>query len=203
MPAATLSATDFAALQTENDALRGQVSGFSSEVKSLSALVEKLTFQLAMLRRMQFGQKSEASARMDDLFGTPIALDLPGTPPKAPPRKTRREPKAAPRVTLPPNLPVDVVVIDLPATDKRNRDGTPLRQIGEETSDRLAVTPGRWFIKRTVRPKYADPAVPESGVRCAPLPARIIDGGLLDESVLADRASAASEGVASTASAVA
>jgi prophage DNA circulation protein len=63
MPATSFSATDFAALQAENDALRGQVSGFSNEVKSLSALVEKLTFQLAMLRRMQFGQKSEASAR--------------------------------------------------------------------------------------------------------------------------------------------
>jgi len=186
MPATSFSATDFAALQAENDALRGQVSGFSNEVKSLSALVEKLTFQLAMLRRMQFGQKSEASARMDDLFGSPITLDLPGTPPKAPPQKASREPKAAPRVTLPPNLPVETVVIDLPAADKRSDDGTPLRQIGEETSDRLAVTPGRFYIKRTVRPKYADPAFPENGVRCASLPARVIDGGLLDESMLAD-----------------
>src|SRR3546814_11978067 len=50
----------------------------------------------------------------------------------------------------------------------------------------LAVTPGRFFIRRTVRPKYADSALPENGVRCAPLPARVIDGGLLDESVLAD-----------------
>ncbi|MDZ4116106.1 MAG: IS66 family transposase [Xanthomonadaceae bacterium] len=185
MPAVTLSATHFAALQAENDALRGQVSGFSSEVKHLSALVEKLTFQLAMLRRMQFGQKSEASARMGDLFGTPIAIGQPAAP-TAPPHKTSREPKAAPRVTLPPDLPVETTEIDLPSEQKCDAQGNPLRRIGEEVSDRLAVEPGRFYIKRTVRPKYADPALPENGVRCAPLPARIIERGLLDESALAD-----------------
>ena len=34
--------------------------------------------------------------------------------------------------------------------------GQPLVRIGEETSDRLAMTPGRFFIRRTVRPKHAD-----------------------------------------------
>ena len=186
MLATSLSTADLDPLRAENDRFQRENTHLSAEIKRLSALVEKLTFQLAMLKRMQFGQKSETSARMDDLFGTSVELDLPGTPPKAPPRKTSREPKAAPRVTLPPNLPVETVMIDLPAADKRNSDGAPLRQIGEEISDRLAVTPGRWFIKRTVRPKYADPALPEHGVRCASLPARVIDGGLLDESVLAD-----------------
>lgn len=186
MPAATLSATEFDLLRGENTRLVEQVSGQQRDIAQLRALVEKLTFQLAMLKRMQFGQKSEASAHMDDLFGTPTELELPSAPPKAPPRKATREPKAAPRVTLPPNLPVETVVIDLPEADKHSADGAPLRRIGEEVSDRLAVTPGRWFIKRTVRPKYADPALPEHGVRCASLPARVIDGGLLDESVLAD-----------------
>lgn len=187
MPAATLSATDFDPLRAENDRFQTENAHLSAEVKRLSALVEKLTFQLAMLKRMQFGQKSEAlSVLMGDLFGTPTELEQPTPPLKAPPRKASREPQAAPRATLPPGLPVEVVEIDLPEADKRRADGTALRRIGEETSDRLALVPGRFFIRRTVRPKYADPALPENGVRCAPLPARVIDGGLLDESVLAD-----------------
>lgn len=186
MPAATLPATEFDLLRDENARLVEQALGQQRDIAQLRALVEKLTFQLAMLKRMQFGTKSEASAHMDDLFGTPTELEQPSAPPKAPPRKATREPKAAPRVTLPPNLPVEVVVIDLPEADKHSADGAPLRCIGEEVSDRLAVTPGRFFIRRTVRSKYADPTLPEHGVRCAPLPARVINGGLLDESVLAD-----------------
>ena len=175
-----LSIADVAALRAENASL-------SAEAKRLSALVEKLTFQLAMLKRMQFGQKSEAlSGLMGDLFGAPTEQESSAAAPDTAPRKTSREPKAAPRVTLPPDLPVEVVQIDLPAEQKVDAQGQPLRRIGEETSDRLALVPGHFFIKRTVRPKYTDPALPEHGVRCAPLPARIIDGGLLDESVLAD-----------------
>ena len=182
MPAATLSIAEI-------DLLRDENTRQQRDIAQLRALVEKLTFQLAMLKRMQFGQKSEAlSVLMGDLFGTPTELEQPSAPPKAPPHKASREPKAPPRVTLPPNLPVEVVMLDLPEADKLSTDGTPLRQIGEETSDRLAVEPGRFYIKRTVRPKYADSALPENGVRCAPLPARVIDGGLLDESVLADMA---------------
>lgn len=187
MPSATLSATEFDLLRDENTRLVEQVSGQQRDIAQLRAMVEKLTFQLAMLKRMQFGQKSEAlSALMGDLFGTATELEQPPASPTVPARKLSREPKAAPRVTLPPDLPVEVITLDLPETDRHSADGVPLRRIGEEVSDRLAMEPGRFYIKRTVRPKYADPALPENGVRCAPMPARIIDGGLLDESVLAD-----------------
>ena len=185
MSALPLSIAEFDLLRDENTRLVEQISDQQRDIAQLRVLVEKLTFQLAMLKRMQFGQKSELSAHMGDLFGTPTELEQPAAA-DPPLRKTSRQPQAAPRVTLPPNLPVAVVEIDLPAEQKVDAQGQPLRRIGEETSDRLALVPGRFFIKRTVRPKYADPALPENGVRCAPLPARVIDGGLLDESVLAD-----------------
>src|SRR3990167_8670047 len=113
MSAMPLSATDFDLLKDENTRLVEQVSGQQRDIVQLRAVVEKLTFQLAMLKRMQFGQKSEASARMDDLFGTPTELEQPTAPPKVPPHKASREPQAAPRVTLPLNLPVEVVQIDI------------------------------------------------------------------------------------------
>ncbi len=188
MSAAVHFRSDFEPLQGEvaELALRRENARLQSEVTRLSALVEKLTFQLAMLQRFRFGQKSEAlSALMGDLYGTPTAVEQRAAP-TAPVRKASREPKAEPRVTLPPNLPVEETVLDLPEDQKLAADGAPLLRIGEEISERLAVKPGHFFIRRTVRPKYADRKLPEQGVRIAALPARVIDGGLLDESVLAD-----------------
>lgn len=173
---------------TEIDLLRLANAQQKAQIADLTSRLEKLTFQLALLTRLRFGQSSEAlSAVMGDLFGQPTALEQKAeTPASAPPRKASREPKPGARVTLPPGLPVEVIEIDLPEANKVSASGQPLVRIGEETSDRLAMTPGHFFIRRTVRPKYADPRLPECGVTCAPMPARIINGGLLDESVLAD-----------------
>ena len=102
------------------------------------------------------------------------------------PVKTSAQPKAPPRITLPANLPIQETRPDLPEDQKIAVDGTPLRCIGEEVSDRLAVVPGHCFIRRSVRPKYVHPGLPEQGIQTAALPARIIEGGLLDESVIAD-----------------
>jgi transposase len=143
---------------TEVDLLRVENAQQKAQIADLTAPVEKLTFQLALLTRLRFGQSSEAlSAVMGDLFGQPTALEQKAealTPP--PSRKASREPKPAARVTLPPGLPVEVIEIDLPEANKRSASGQPLVRIGEETSDRLAMTPGRFFIRRTVRPKHAD-----------------------------------------------
>lgn len=197
MPALALSTTDFDLLRDENARLlreaeghRREACGLRSEITRLAALVEKLTFELAVLKRLHFGQKSEGlSERMGDLFGVSMAVEPTSAAPAAPvtvARKASREPKAAPRVALPADLPVEETVLDVPEDQKLAADGTPLKRIGEEVSDRLAREPGRFFIRRTVRPKYADPKLPEQGVRIAALPARIIDGGLADESLYAD-----------------
>jgi len=166
--------------------LRNENAQLRAEVARLTLLVEKLTLQFAVLKRMHFGQKSEGmAALMDDLFGVPTMIETPST--KAlPPKKASAQPKAAPRITLPANLPIEVTTLDLPEDQKIAADGTPLKCIGEEISDRLAIVPGHFFIRRTLRPKYAHPKLPEQGIAVAALPRRIIDGGLLDESVLAD-----------------
>ena len=166
--------------------LRGENVRLREENARLTLLVEKLTQQFAILKRMHFGQKSEAmSALMGDLFGVPTLIETPPT--KAlPPKKASAQPKVAPRITLPANLPVEIITLDLPEDQKIAADGTPLKRIGEEVSDRLAIVPGHFFIRRTLRPKYAHPKLPEQGIAVVALPSRIIDCGLLDESVLAD-----------------
>jgi len=54
-----------------------------------------------------------------------------------------------------------------------------------EISDKLAVNPSRFFIRRTKRFKYAHPGKEELGVKTAPLH-QVIDRGIADASVYAD-----------------
>ena len=95
------------------------------------------------------------------------------------------QPKAAARITIPKDLPVEEITIDIDEAAKIAADGTPLKFIGCDVSDKLAIEPGRMFIRRTSRKKYAHPTLEELGVMSAPLH-QIIDGGIADESLVVD-----------------
>ena len=99
--------------------------------------------------------------------------------------KTSAQPKAAPRITIPKDLPVEETTIDIDEAAKIAADGTLLKFIGCDVSDKLAIEPCRMFIRRTLRKKYAHPTLEELGVISAPLH-QIIDGGMADESLIVD-----------------
>ena len=82
-------------------------------------------------------------------------------------------------------MPVEEITIDIDEAAKIAADGTPLKFIGCDVSDKLAIEPGRMFIRRTSRKKYAHPTLEELGVMSAPLH-QIIDGGIADESLVVD-----------------
>ena len=161
----------------ENTALREQI-------KLQSALIEKLTLELAILKKRLFGRQSEASEHLDlqgSLFDlTTLPVEEPSTPPSE--SKTPGKPprKASQRMQIPENLPVEVETITPPAAEIEG-----LVKIGVETSDRLAYTPGRFYVRRIEVEKYAHPKVPEMGVVSAKLPPRLITGGIYDESFIA------------------
>jgi transposase len=52
------------------------------------------------------------------------------------------------------------------------------RQIGEEVTELLDIEPMRFIKKRMVRPRYVRIEAPEEAPICAPLPRRVIPGGL-------------------------
>ncbi len=60
------------------------------------------------------------------------------------------------------------------------------RRIGEEVSERLEVTPPRYFRKRTVRPTYVNKLDPQSAPLTAALPAPLLEGSVLSPSLAAD-----------------
>jgi transposase len=160
-----------------------------ARIAALEALVEKLTFELATLKRQLFGRSRESAellSRQGQLFETPatvevdVAADAASVLPRTPKTATARAQKPK-RELLPDNLPREVHVIDLPESDKAG-----WVQIGVDTSERLSYTPGQFFVLRTERPRYAKPTDPDAGVKQAPVPPSVIPGGILDDRVIAE-----------------
>ena len=186
-----LALAEILLLQRELELARSIGAAQASQIQHMNFMLQKLTFELAVLRKLKFGQKSEATAALQgELFAAPsleLALDAKTTVnPPVSLKKTSASPRSAPRITLPSDLPVVETVLDLPDAQKIASDGTPLKYIGKDISDKLAVEPARFYILRTILLKYAHPRLEELGVQRADLPPQLIEGSLADISVYAD-----------------
>ena len=138
-----------------------KVAEISVQYKTLE--IEKLKFQIAKLRRMQFGRSSERitrqieqlELRLEELE-TAEAEDTAkaaAADPVAPIRE-RAKPKRKP---LPEHLPRQEVVHQ-PADDGACTCpdcGKGMARLGEDVSEVLDYVPGRFQVIRHVRPKYA------------------------------------------------
>ena len=101
--------------------------------------------------------------------------------------RKKREPTGKDKITFPADLPIERKEIDLPEEAKICPEtGVALVKIGEEITSKLAHKPGSYFIKQTVRPKYANPNKSEDGVKTADLPEGLLNRCQADESLLAD-----------------
>ena len=111
-----------------------------------------------------------------------VLEDLPqDTPPKA---KTRNRPV---RAALPANLERKERVI--PVAEQEcccTQCGEAKKLIGYETSERLACKPIEFFVEVTKREKRACARCEEMGVSIAPVPATIIEKGILSDGLVVD-----------------
>jgi len=149
--------------------------------------------QLAWLKKQIFGSKSERIVA--DLATQPLLPEvaLPDQGLEAEPEKEeiaykRKKPsrKGSDTISFPDDLPVEQVVLDLPAEEKLCPEtGLPLVRIGEEISRKLARRAEQFYIKEYVRPKYASKAAPDLGVKSVCLPDAVIPRCPADESLLA------------------
>jgi transposase len=155
--------------------------------------IARLEGQLAWLTRQLFGQRSEKF--VDGLNENQLLLpgfELPQSEEEGKKKVAaheRRQPKrdGKDKITLPPDLPVERQMIDLPEEEKSCAEtGEALVKIGEEVTRKLAHKPGSYFIKEIVRFKYALPKNSEGGIRTAPLPESLLIRCQADESFLAD-----------------
>lgn len=155
------------------------------------AKIDKLTFEIAQLKRMQFGVKSEQlSVEQRTLFDEAVDGDIAAIeehiaalqatlPPK--PDAERRTPKRTP-------LPADLPRVDHHHEPEHTACTTPgcgcaLSRVGEDISEKLDYTPGVFTVERHVRGKWAC-AHCRTLVQ-APVPACVIDKGIPTAGLLA------------------
>jgi transposase len=127
-------------------------------LKKIASDYDHLKAQLAELRRMIFGVKSErfiseTSTDQLSLFGsdekpqeqTDVEQQVSYT------RKKPKEKKQPLRAALPAHLPRKEEVIE---PDDLSPDA---KKIGEEVTELLEYTPGSMYVRKIIRPKYAAP----------------------------------------------
>ena len=156
-----------------------------TELHTAQTKIQALTLELAHLRRMRFGVKSEAlGAEIRDLFQETLASDVAAAEAElakrqaeagnaeVPPRPRRER---AGRQALPDHLP-RIEHRHEPESCACGKCGKDLVLIGEDISEQLDVEPSKFFVHRHIRPQYACRAC--ETVTAAPIPPAVIDGGM-------------------------
>ncbi|MCB1698032.1 MAG: IS66 family transposase [Halioglobus sp.] len=169
----------------EREALLQQIEHQQQALKHQNAVNDKLTHELAILKRHRFGRSSEIlnpdqASLLDELVDGDIAAieaELPA-PAATTGTKSAQQPRRQP---LPPELPRTIISHEPDNT--QCRCGCQLKRIGEDVSEKLDYTPGEFTVERHVRGKWACGDC-ETLVQ-APVPAQVIDKGLPTSGLLA------------------
>lgn len=171
------------------EALQAQVAALTGDVAALSEHNARLEHLVGELRQALYGKKSEKLAADDrqlafeDLEVAVAEAEAvkDSTAPAA--AGDKRKPARRNLGRLPQDLPRIEQIIEPDSTDCPCGCGQMVR-IGEDRSERLDIVPARFRVIVTVRPKYAC-RVCENGVHQAVAPARLIEGALPTEALIA------------------
>jgi transposase len=191
--AAPLSAEDLASLEAAGlghigKKMLAHLAKDRHEIEWRDAKIEKLTFEMAQLRRVKFGKKSEQlDAEQKALFDEAVDADLASLEAqlaellKAKRKDTEPAAERPKRAALPPHLPR----VDRHHEPKNTTCscGCQMARIGEDVSEKLDYTPGSFTVERHVRGKWACSKC--RTLTQAPVPAEIIDKGLPTSGLLA------------------
>jgi len=177
------------AMRAELSCLKQQLDAERAEKQRLAEQNARLEHLLSQLRRMHFGKRSE---KLDPDQMNLAFEDVEQAVAQAAAQSERADPaarKAASarrrkeRGSLPPHLPrIDVVIA--PESSACPCCGGAMHVIGEDQSQRLDVIPAQYRVIVTHRPKYACRACEGTVVQAA-APARLIEGGLPTEALVA------------------
>ena len=156
-----------------------------ADIRCKSAKIEKLTHLLALLHRAQFSARSEKfdptqQALFDEAVTEQIAALECEIEALTPPAK--RERTAPKRQPLPAELPRVETRIE-PVSCVCGECGGDLQHIGDETSETLDIEPLKFFVRKTIRPKYTCRAC-ETVVTAPTLPA-VVERGIASPGLLA------------------
>jgi transposase len=154
------------------------------------AMIDKLTHEMAVLKRLKFAATSERFAstlapEQKSLLEETLEADLAELDRELDRErgqaKDKTEKKTPKRAPLPPHLPRRDVTHE--PTDTSCGCGQPMQRIGEDVAEKLDYQPGVFTVERHVRGKWA--------CRCcqklvqAPVPPHVIDKGIPTSGLLA------------------
>ena len=163
-----------------------QVTRQSTEIRHKQALIDKLTHENALLKRLKFAAQSERySAEQRSLLDETLDADLQAvsdeieqlTSAAAAPRE-KQQPRRQP---LPANLPRREIHHEPESTTCGC--GCRMKRIGEDVSEKLDYQPGVFTVERHVRGKWVCTQC-ETLIQ-APVPAQVIDKGIPTAGLLA------------------
>lgn len=161
------------------------ITHIERENLNLKVLAEKLSFEMALIKRHHFGKASEKLHSLQiSLLGDIVEADIAGIEADiahiepAESAKAKQQPK---RAALPQELPRTIITHE--PDNKQCRCGCQLKRIGEDVSEKLDYTPGTFTVERHVRGKWACPDC--ETIQQAPVPAQVIDKGLPTSGLLA------------------
>jgi transposase len=151
---------------------------------------EHLRAIIKELQRALFGRRSEKAAHADqlqlaleDIEQALAQRETEEERADATLKASRTRQRRGNRGALPKHLPREEIVI-APGDQTCPCCGGTMHRIGEDVADRLDVIPAQFRVIVTRRPKYGCRAC-ESAVVQAPAPARLIEGGLPTEALVA------------------
>jgi transposase len=166
--------------------LLSQVDTMGKKIHRDQTVIEKLTHEIAQLKRLKFAKRSEQlnpeqASLLDDLIDTDIAAIEAGlqalqTAPAATEKK--QKPK---RTAVPAEFPR--TLIHRKPDNTQCPFGCQLQRIGEDVSEKLDYTPGVFTVERHVRGKWVCDDC-ETLIQ-APVPAQVIDKGIPTAGLLA------------------
>ncbi len=184
-------------IAVERDAARTERNAAVAERDRYAAQNERLAHMLRQLRRNHFGRKSEKldddqlNLGLEDLETAIASGEAAAEKADATLAASRIRERKVNRGNLPAHLPREDVVIEPPSTTCPCC-GADLHVIGEDRSERLDKIPAKYRVIVTRRPKYAcrscerEGGDETAGIVQAPAPARLIEGGLPTEALVAD-----------------
>ena len=177
-----------AALLRERGELKDETASLKSETAGLKEIIKRLEHLVAEFNHLVHGKRSEKLSEDDrqlafeDLEAA-VAEANEQKEAQAPSDPRPRRAAKRNRGNLPRDLPRIEQVIEPDSLQCPCGCGQ-MHKIGEDRTERLDIVPAQLRVIVTVRPKYACRACTD-GVRQAPAPAALIEGGLATEGAIA------------------
>ena len=174
-------------MTTATDATSASYDELLSAHKSLQADYLDAKRELAQLKRMIFGQKTEkhvpknAPVEQMQLEGllADAKMPIPGFAESKEKISYERRKPGHGRKPIPDDLHREKHLLDLSESDKTcSCCGKTKKHIGDDITEELEYKPAVLFVNQYVRPKYVCPDCSGEGVATAALPSRPIDKGL-------------------------